>query len=192
MSKRPRTGGSVTGGTGDIKPQIYTSTTGDPPDTDDYVTAQITLPVPRFGTMRTKATIFEILWVDWYLGMADLADTTNTYWAWLSTVQTRDSGDTSTLATSAEDARDPRTFAMAYYRSALNTNGYTTFTFPLRIDLTDRNGNGLLIATDKLQITQGNVAGTATVGAGATCKIGYRMVNVGVNEYIGIVQSQQS
>jgi len=55
--------------------------------------------------------------------------------------------------------------------------------------LTDNMGNGILIATDRIFVVGGSF-GSALV-ARATCKILYRQTNVGVMEYIGIVQSQQ-
>lgn len=190
MSKRSRTsGGSLTGGTGDIKPQIFTLSTGTQGATDDYVTDRIPLPVPRIGTMKTKATIFEILWVDWYLSPEGSRVVPITQWAFLSTVTTRSDGDASTLATLAEDLNDPRSFAVAVLMSADDTSGGGFFTMPKHIDLTDDNGNGILVATDQIVITGGSLS--ATAAGQFICKVGYRLVNVGITEYVGIVQSQQ-
>ena len=181
--------GSKTGGTGDVKPQILTLGTGKAAAADDYITAQIPLPVPRFGFSKAKATIFELLWVDWYLAMEDFDDPLSVNWAWLSTVQTRTTADTSNLATLAEDIINPRAFAFAIEGSHFITSGASTHLAPIRLVLNDNNGNGMLVATDRLQITGGNQGGSA--GASYTCKVGYRLVNVGVQEYVGIIQSQQ-
>jgi len=190
--KRARTsGGSVTGGTGDVKPQILTLTTGIAGAADDYVTAQLALPVPRFGGMKTKATIFELLRVDWYLSPENLGDATaNQQWAFLSTVSTRASGDTSTLTEMVNDILDPRTFGLVSMSMLISTNGGNVQQFPIQVDLTDNNGNGILVATDKLVITGGSVS-PASAGS-YLCKVLYRLVNVGITEYVGIVQSQQS
>ncbi len=189
MSKRAR-GGSVTGGTGDIKPQLMTLSAGLAGAVADYVTDRVSLPVPRFGTMKTKATIVELLWVDWYMAYEDFSDTTNLNWGFLSTTTLRTDGETSTSATLRDDILDPRTFALAIQTRNLTTSGSSSLTMPVRINLTDMNGNGILIATDSLTVTGGNVGGTA-VGS-YSCKVAYRMVNVGVAEYVGIVQSQQA
>ena len=181
--------GSRTGGTGDVKPQILTLGTQKAAAADDYITAQIPLPVPRFGFSKAKATIFELLWVDWYLAMEDFDDPLSVNWAWLSTVQTRTTADTSNLATLAEDILNPRAFAFAIEGSHFITSGASTHLAPIHIDLNDNNGNGMLVATDRLQITGGNQGGSA--GSSYTCKVGYRLVNVGVQEYVGIIQSQQ-
>jgi len=186
---RSRGGGSQTGGTGDVKPQILTISTGTVGAADDYVVSQVQLPVPRFGMSKTKATIFELLWVDWYIAVQDLADNTASHWAFLSTAVTRADADTATLLTLQEDIDEPRNFAIAGYNRIIITTGGVELIFPVHIDLTDNNGNGFLVATDRIVITQGSVGDTTI--SGSTAKIGYRLVNVGVEEYVGIVQAQQ-
>jgi len=66
---------------------------------------------------------------------------------------------------------------------------WTTETEPYHDDLTDGAGHGVLVATDQIycQIS------SSSTGAAQTCagKIWYRWKNVGLAEYIGIVQSQQ-
>jgi len=187
MSKRRRTDG-LTGGTGDIKPQYLTATTGTAA-INTYGTIAITLPVPRFGAQKNKSTITELLSVDWYIGIGDLGDNNNTAFAWLSTKENRADGVTSDETTLAVDLNDPTNFAFAIKQMSLLTSGLGSTLFPIHIDLTDGNGNGFLIATDRLQITMGNISGTAT--SQSIAKIKYRLVNVGLPEYIGIIQSQQ-
>ncbi len=188
--KRARTsGGSVTGGTGDIKPQILTLDSGTAAAVSDYQVNRIALPVPRFGSMKTKATIFEILYVDWYMGIEDLADHENTKFAFLTTSTTRQSGDTATFNSAATDVTDPKTFAFVLQDKLLETSGSSIDKFPIRVNLTDDNGNGHLVATDQLTIAYGDVAGS--VVSSCIAKVGYRLVNVGIQEYVGIVQSQQ-
>lgn len=191
MSKRGRSsGGSVTGGTGDIKPQQMTvqSTAG---AVDDYGLQQVLLPVPRFGTTRRKSTIFEILKVQ-YIWAADvgISATAQTYFAFLTTGTSRLSGDTSTLATFNDDLGNSRTFAAASYVKDVETSGGYSQKFPIEVDMTDGNGNGFLIATDNFFLVQGAVGNAAA--AVVTAKILYRIVNVGLEEYVGIVQSQTS
>jgi hypothetical protein len=57
------------------------------------------------------------------------------------------------------------------------------------MDLTDGAGHGILIATDSIFIAVSEVGytGPNTIGV----KIMYRLVEVGLQEYIGLVQSQQ-
>ncbi len=192
MAKRQRTesGGSFTGGTGDIKPQYLTLNTGVAAAVSDYTVNQVALPVPRFGTMKTKATIIEALSVDWYLNIADLGDTGKSDWAYLTTSTVRVDAETATLASAAADVEDPQTFGFVLreHREATAV-GVVSQTMPIRVDFTDNNGNGILIATDRLFVVGANLGGTA--GGNYTAKLKYRLVNVGITEYVGIVQSQQ-
>ncbi len=188
--KRARTsGGSVTGGTGDVKPQILTLDSGTAGATSDYQVNRIALPVPRFGSMKTKATIFELLYVDWVFGIEDFADHENTKSVFLTTSTTRTSGETVTFNSMASDVTDPKTFAFVVRDQVLETSGSSILTMPIRVDLTDSNGNGHLIATDQLFVVFADLAGS--VVSSAIAKVGYRLVNVGIQEYVGIVQSQQ-
>jgi len=184
-----RKSNSLTGGTGDVKPQILTVSTGTVGAADDYVTNQVQLPVPRFGGQKNLSTIFELLWVDWYIAPQDIGDSVVTHWAFLSTSSTRADADTATSVTLAEDIEEPRNFALGIYQRVLTTSGSSVFAMPIRIDLVDGAGNGILIATDRIIVTQGSIA-DATVSS-SIAKIGYRLVNVGVQEYVGIVQAQQ-
>ncbi len=190
-AKRARTdGGSVTGGTGDVKPQILTLGTGTTDAPGKYAVNQVALPVPRFGTTQTKATIIEMLSVDWYINILNQGDTSSTDWAYLSTNTNRVSGDSSTAASQLVDVADPLTFGMVVNIKGLVTSGVLQREMPQHMDFTDQNGNGMLVATDRIFVAAGNVAGA--VGIEAICKLKYRLVNVGITEYVGIVQSQQA
>lgn len=56
--------------------------------------------------------------------------------------------------------------------------------------MTDGAGHGVLVATDKIYMLTASLA--ATGAQEAIVKILYRLVDVGLEEYIGIVQSQQA
>ena len=71
----------------------------------------------------------------------------------------------------------------------LAVDGTAVSIMPISVDMTDNNGNGILIGTDKLFIVGGAV-GDSTAG-NTICKMLYRLVNVGITEYVGIIQSQQ-
>lgn len=189
--KRARTsGGSLTGGTGDVKPQIFTIDTGIAASTDDYVVNTFNLPIPRFGTMKTKATVFEILAVDWYLNLRNITDDQTIEAGYLTTGTTAHfDGETATQVSIMADVTDPKVFATAILGVGFTSSGQSSQIYLIHINLTDNNGNGVLIATDRLTIVGANVVGTN--GGSYTAKILYRMTNVGVAEYVGIVQSQQ-
>lgn len=65
----------------------------------------------------------------------------------------------------------------------------TTGLMPQTIDMTDSEGNGVLIATDSIFIVSGAVGNI--VPGQAVAKVLYRLKEVGIQEYVGIVQSQQ-
>jgi len=185
MSKKRKTTSSA-----DVYPQILTAESGTAGNVDDYQIGTITLPVNRVGTSKGKAQVVEILKVDWYLGVEDLADTSSGKFGFLSTIKFRSNGDTSTYATFAVDLEDPTVFAAALTQVVTSTSGAFTREMPITVDCSDKNGNGILIAVDKLFITFGDVGGTTA--ASGKCKIYYRLVDAPLSEFIGIVQSQVS
>lgn len=173
----------------DVKPQILTINTGTATAVDQYVSAQAVLPVPRFGSTKTKATIFELLWVNWYLAISEIQEALQSNWAWLSTVETRVTGSTSNIILAGVDVLNPRAFAFALRNKTLAVSGASNSIYPIHVDLTDSNGNGILIATDRIQITGGNAGGTNP--SNYVAKVAYRLVDVGIQEYVGIISSQQ-
>lgn len=68
-----------------------------------------------------------------------------------------------------------------------------SYIFPIVFDLTDNAGHGVLVGTDQIFFGAGNAAGgTISESTGqATARILYRIKDVGITEYVGLVQSQQ-
>jgi len=185
MSKRTRTAS----GTGDVNPQYLTYNTGTATGVDVYTVNRVNLPVARIGGSKTKAVVMEMLAVDWYTNLADQGDGASSHWAYFTTNTTRADGNTSTLASSQADASDALTLAMAFRTRGFATQGGWQGNQPHHIDLTDQEGNGVLVATDQIFIVAGAVSNT--VAGEATAKVLYRLKEVGIQEYVGIVQSQQ-
>ncbi len=196
MAKRRRgsdgkflSGGSATGGTGDLKPQILTMTTPSPIGASDYSVARIPLPRLVLGGVNT-ATIVEMLRVDWYFGIENLSDAAVTHWGFLATSTNRTQDEGASLNQLVLDIQDPRTFAIGVWDTfTTGTSGSRTQQLPVSIDLTDNNGNGVLVATDSIFIV-GADAGAAILTP-TMAKVLYRMVNVGITEYVGIVAGMQ-
>ncbi len=189
MAAKRLKGGSATGGTGDLKPQILTLSVGTGV-IDDYAVVQIQLPVPRFGPGMSRATITEILKVWFYPAINDLGDVTSSNAMFVATTNLgRANAQASTLATLAIDFTSTRIIAAQLLTRGISTNGGSVVSLPVTVDLTDQNGNGVLVASDTLFLVVGNVGGTAV--ATFVAKLLYRTVNVGVTEYVGILQSQQ-
>ncbi len=185
--RKKLTGGSATGGTGDLKPQIITATSPIPSGANDFSTVEISVPRIILG-QEDRATIMEVLKVWFYVGMRDFADSTATVGAYLTTVALRQTSDTASISEILGDLAAPFVFATVMKQRALTTSGAWPVDNPVTIDMTDSNGNGYLVATDRMFMTSFDVSGTAAQEA--TVKILYRMVNVGITEYVGIVASQ--
>ncbi len=180
-------GGSQTGGTGDIKPQVMTVTTPPGAGANDFSSVAVTVPRIMMGG-RGYTTIMEVLRVDWYPSIENNADLAATYGVYLSTRLIRAQDSAATAGGFAADFSDPTTFANAILITNLLTSGANGYHLPISIDMTDNNGNGYLLATDRFFMTSGQV--NDAVPSSTICKILYRMVNVGIEEYVGIVQSQ--
>jgi len=189
MSKRARGSAAskmLTGGSGDVKPQIL-SIPRVLPSLDQTFSVPIAMPVPRVGVQQNKATITEILrcWI-YIVG----GDTSSETWAYLSTISLRAGGATVTYANAMQQIADPHTFAGGGRTFLIVTSGGTTAVDPeVVIDLTDGNGNGILVATDEIFFEGGSA--NAGVGIVFFAKILYRVYDAGILEYVGIVQSQQ-
>ena len=198
MAKRARgtdgkfmAGGSRTGGSGDVKPQWLTQFTSAPVSGTDYSVTEILVPRLVLGSVNT-ASVMEILRVDWYLGIQNIGDSTSVDFGFLNTRILHQTDDPVTLNTIDNDIRDPGTFGFVLHENeevvtAGSGAAMIQRTMPLTVDQTDNNGNGILIATDKIIMTTGNFGNATAVGG--TVKILYRMVNVGIREYVGIVAS---
>lgn len=187
MSKRARSNGeSLTGGTGDVNPQYFTLPANTQTAANTYIEAVIPTPIPRNRVSGGKATVMEILKVYFNLPEAD----TNNAAGGSNLVA---SAHLATRALAAVSFQNPATFAYREknMRGAFTAAGtYGTVNHePYEVDLTDGAGHGILVATDNIYFGF-NTIGYAGVGS-AACKILYRMKNVTVEEYIGIVQSQQ-
>lgn len=97
--------------------------------------------------------------------------------------------ETATVGSFAVDAVSPLNFAMAIRNRVQTTSGASAVTMPIHIDMTDGAGNGFLVATDRMFIYGAGV-GNSVAGT-YIAKILYRLVEVGITEYVGIVAGQQ-
>jgi hypothetical protein len=188
MPKRLRSGGVK-----DVNPQ-FMSFSGVQSGNDTRTVTTITLPIdPLHG--GTSPTIIEVLKVFFeFDNNAILATGSTQWWAGLGT---RSTGAVTTDQTSQNPyfGADPQVFAFAGERAlwaqatgaGLNFSNYVS---PLVFDCTDGLGHGILIATPNIYLTIYSVA-TAHANV-ARVKLMYRYRTVGIQEYIGIVQSQQS
>lgn len=173
----------MTGGTGDVNPQ-FMNISGSQSGADTTTQIQQAIPVQRLQTAG-RAQVMEILKVLFNA----------TY------IQTSATGAVShsirvTLGTKSgvSSISDPTIFA---YHEKYNLNAFTAAgtgllnreDTPYVLDLTDGQGHGFLVGADSLYM---NIQSTATGQTNsANVKILYRWKDVSIQEYVGIVQSQQ-
>ena len=180
----PKRKDQLTGGSGDVNPQYMIFTVAQPGVDANTKLAQ-QLPIPRLPTREGKNLVMEVLEVEYFLN-TPTAGVINTTPAFVAAVST----NPNLLVTGLQIAQDPRT--MSFWANAL-TNINNTGVFDQEVqhvdDLTDRAGHGILIATDQLYF---QVQSGATTQANVVVfRLLYRMKEVSLVEYIGIVQSQQ-
>jgi len=186
MAKRRRTGDQLTGGTGDVSPQLLSGLVLQTA-ADTTTTATIALPVNRIPGSDKDVTIIELLkiWCDFpqLIGTAvgEVGYNLGVFFT------------TTSFGTTATTFNDPAVLALIQIqkRGAFTAAG-TYFYRELgveSVDLTDGAGHGILVATDNMfaQCTSSSTGAANTV----SFKLLYRFKRVSLVEYIGIVQSQQ-
>lgn len=184
MSKRSR-GDSLTGGTGDVSPQLLSLSLATSA-ANVFTELAVAVPIARFQQARGKSVVMEILKV--YTD-APVKDNNPVAGGETSAAFTQ----LSTISRTTIDFGNPRTVAFANkeYRGAFTATGSysTVINEPYMMDLTDGAGHGVLVATDTLflDVQTTNFTATATFAV----KILYRFKEVALSEYIGIVQGQQ-
>jgi len=185
--KRGRGGGILTGGTGDVSPQ-FLSFRATQSAADTTTTTTQAIPTQRLPD-QGKAQVMEVLKI-FFIGtnlptIASATETQDQISVFLSTTS---------FGTTNTTFQESRVFAgfINSQRGAFTAAGTYAMTqtpYPHVIDTSDGAGHGVLIATDNI------FAQVQSVGTGATnvadLKLLYRWKNVSLQEYIGIVQSQQ-
>lgn len=177
----------LTGGTGDVSPQILTSPVLNLTAANAFTETRVDLPVNRFPESNGKVVIIEVLKVWFFMSEADsnpIAGGNLT----LAAARISTASNTAAIALS-----DSRTFASQEknYRGAFTAGGsyYAVSIEPQEINLTDGAGHGVLIATDAIWF--GFITTNFTAAGSAFFKMLYRFKRVGLQEYIGILQQQQ-
>lgn len=180
MYKRRRTDGSLSGGTGDVNPQYLNAFVLES-GSDTTTTTQIPLPIQRLPQGGPgRAQVMEVLKVWWDMPTAFAAgEADQSFLALLST---------KSFGTTAGQSTDSTIISFWRWVKGITTSGTFQHQFPVVCDLTDGAGHGILVASDNLFLQ----ASSSGMGAlQVNLKIQYRMKNVSMAEYVGIVQSQQ-
>ena len=187
MATKKRNYGGLTGGTGDVNPQTYTVFTG----VSTSAVTQFPVPVPKFSSGIDKAIVMELLGVQWDMvnpptGGTGAADFFN-----VNVNLTTQSVHATSAGGLLQDPKSLSTFRRQQQNLAVPTNA-VQYSLSEYDDLTDQAGHGLLIATDNIYLdVVPSTGGNYVLGGNIVCRMIYRMKEVKLVEYIGIVQSQQ-
>lgn len=176
---------TLTGGSKDVNPQWMTlSATQTAADTFTQVQTQI--PIQRLQNAG-RAQVMEVLKIIFMSGAFPVAGAAQNIMEYQAALTTK------TFAAAVTWA-EPTCFAI-YNKSRTASftaagTGMEGFEFePYTVDMTDGAGHGILIASDNIFL-QVSSAATGQVNA-SQIKIIYRWKDVSIQEYVGIVQSQQ-
>lgn len=214
-----RTYGSLTGGTGDVNPQTYylqipfAAVTQGVPTDSAHTARAFPLPVPKFSASLNKSVVVELLGVAWELDNPGVPNESGTSVQYMFSVSTSPypTGTKGTWASFVANSASLSLFRRQIgYVSFQGNNtqadpllnysgagyGSQIYNFDLSEydDLTDQAGHGLLVATDNIYLnawvdSEGSTTSRSNPAAVAT--LHYRLKEIGLQEYIGIVQSQQ-
>lgn len=189
---------TLTGGTGDVNPQnfVITHLFEIPANTTQINATAQPLPIPRYPIANGRAMVMELLEVEWNVLNAPSLGATDGSIDLLLLLST----DGNLPGTALLGLQSPRNISI-FRRAVLNfTLAAGQSRTPIIMDLseednlTDHAGHGILVATDNLWIKlvgSATGAGTGWVNSACVVNITYRMKEVTLSEYIGIVQSQQ-
>jgi len=186
MPKRGRSD-SLTGGTGDVNPQWFNLFSTNNPGTS-YTETGFPVPVQRLPESN-RAQVMEILKVEWGLGAQTniIALTAAAFFS--AYVTTRSFGTAEPLGTQQNGTVIAKWNLNYYFGTAVGAT--QTLQTPYVVDLTDGQGHGLLVATDNVYLGYLQTAAAEPISGTFTCRLLFRWKNIGLPEYIGIVQSQQ-
>ena len=186
MKRRRSTVNDLTGGSGDVNPQLFSgegrTTAINTPHTSAFAT-----PVSRLPKHGNRVAVMEILKIWVYPAPFTVTAVGEGYYNIWVNFGTKDFGAT------AATAKEASLFAYLrrnYKHAWTAGQGYMYGEdVPIEIDLTDGVGHGVLVASDYMYVQVDSHAYGSLLAI--PFKILYRIKNVALTEYIGIVQSQQ-
>lgn len=189
MATKKRNYGGLTGGTGDVNQQTYTIQASAATTVGSAIT-QFPVPVPKFSSGIDKAIVMELLGVQWDLTLPPSPTVVSLDLESLNVNLTTNPTHQTVVNTMLQDPRSLSTFRRQWGNIGIPVTS-VEWDLSEYDDLTDQAGHGILVAADNVYL---DVISTATgyVQAGnIVARLFYRMKEVKLVEYIGIVQSQQ-
>lgn len=188
---------TLTGGSRDVNPQFINVKTGNQIALNQTVYLNFVLPVTRIPGAK-RVTLIEILKLYWQFNeypkihRGPIVENKSTYMGLYL-------GNQSSLLS----FDNPLTIANKYvetigcqYQAKTEVPfdtfaGFYKLEMPWSVDLTDGAGHGMLVAVDSLTLVIHTTGYVEEERNGAELKILYRFKGVTLQEYVGIVQSQQ-
>ncbi len=171
---------SIKAGRQDFYPN-FMSFSMDQGGADTFVTVKINTPIPRITIQGSRATVMELLWIDMECKNLLLNAVSEAVTFGMTT---------GTPRTDRSDISEGSTIFNLTVRMQMLTTGAGITVEPWRYNFQTQDGFGYLLATDSFNAyLESNATGVALVGA---FRLFYRFVQIPVQEYIGIVQSQQA
>jgi len=148
---------------------------------DTATNSQFSTPIPRLQTRGNKATVMELLWIDFSINTTLNAIGETFAISWF--------GGQST--TSNVEVSNPRGIAHQSFDASdvLTSGSYPTCNNTYQYNLQSKDGFGFLFAGDVINclVTSANTGVTGSVDF----RIYYRFVEIAITEFVGLVQSQQ-
>ena len=177
---------SLTGGSGDVNPQWmnFENTATTPGVTQTWA---YNVPVNRLPTANGRSAVIEVLKAQFEYGdFPPMVAGEATHYC-CQVLSTRDHGVAAANSTASDVfAYDAQEIQGAFTAAGSYSSG--TNSHVVEHDYTDGAGHGVLIATD---VIYAQLQGTAPFAEYLFVKLLYRVKNVTLLEYLGIVQSQQ-
>lgn len=146
----------------------------------------LAIPVPRIFNNKNQPRIIEVLWAKFW-GTEPTATANGRGSVWMLSTS-------SVLNVSGDITLDPGTapgvFGALRWAGSIVTSGAMQVEQPKVMNFEDNTGRGYLVATDKIYIYYDTIAAGAATSF--SMMLAYKFVDVTAEEYVGIVQSQQS
>lgn len=181
-----RTRDTLTGGTMDVSPQLLNCGPLTLSAANTFTELAVILPTNRFQLRKGRSIVIEVLKVYFELAEWDFISAAGGTRAF-----SRVELSTKSLTAFSVDSQNVFAYAIKNWKGAFSATGSfeDQGVDPHVFDLTDGAGHGFLVATDT--IFMGADSGAFFQPGSYHAKILYRFKEVGLEEYIGIVQSQQ-
>lgn len=188
MATKKRNYGGLTGGTGDVNQQTYTISA--PVSSPTSAIVQFPVPVPKFSSGIDKAIVMELLGIQWDLVNPPVPTAVSLDSLSVNVNLTTNPTHQTVLVNMIQDPRSLSTFR----RQWQNVGASATSVFwdlGEYDDLTDQAGHGILVAADNVYLDVISAGTGFAIAGNVAARLFYRMKEVKLVEYIGIVQSQQ-